>query len=81
MALSAVIGRLIGLVGSPISIMTTCDVSPTFSRTQMNLSLSIVSVANEMFATLMPILVSWRLIIKKKVVIVDLTVVGFLFCW
>lgn len=57
-ALSAVIGRRIGLFGSAMSMMTTWEVSPTFSRTQINLSLSIVRVAKEMFATLMPTFVS-----------------------
>ena len=37
MAESADIGRLIGLVGSDMSMITTCAVSPTFSRTQMYL--------------------------------------------
>ena len=37
MAESAEIGLLMGLVGSDMSMMTTCAVSPTFSRTQMYL--------------------------------------------
>lgn len=41
---SAVIGLLIGFWGSFRSMITTCDCSPTFSRTQINLSLSIVKV-------------------------------------
>lgn len=53
-ALSAVIGLLMGLAVSAISMMTTCEVSPTFSLTHMNLSLSMVRVANEMLATFMP---------------------------
>ena len=39
---SAEIGLLIGLVGSDMSMMTTCAVSPTFSRTQMYLEYSLV---------------------------------------
>jgi len=54
MAESAEIGRRMGLAVSLRSIMTTCAVSPTFSRTQMNLSDSIVSVLNPMFVALMP---------------------------
>lgn len=54
MALSAEIGRLIGDVGSLMSIITTCACSPTFSLMQMNLSDSIVRVLNPMFAGLMP---------------------------
>lgn len=45
---SAVIGRRIGLFASFISMITTWLLSPTFSRTQMNLSDSIVSDVNEM---------------------------------
>lgn len=59
-ALSAVIGRLMGFVWSAISMMTTWAVSPTFSLTHMNLSLSMVRVVKEMFATLMPMLVSYN---------------------
>jgi hypothetical protein len=51
---SAEIGRLIGLFELSISMMTTCAVSPIFSRTQMNLSDSIVRVENPMLAALMP---------------------------
>ena len=54
MAESAVIGGLMGLVGSAMSMMMTKAVSLTFSRTQMNLSDSIVSELKPMFATLMP---------------------------
>jgi len=54
MAESAEIGRRMGLAVSLRSIMTTCAVSPTFSRTQMNLSDSIVSVLNPMLVALMP---------------------------
>ena len=60
MAESAEMGLLIGLVGSCKSIMTTCDVSPTFSRTQINLSDSIVRVLNPMLDALMPRLVSYE---------------------
>lgn len=48
MAESAVIGRRIGLFESFMSMMTTWLFSPVFSRTQMNLSDSIVSEVNEM---------------------------------
>lgn len=58
MAESAEMGLLMGLVGSCKSMMTTCAVSPAFSRTQINLSDSIVRVLNPMLAALMPILVS-----------------------
>lgn len=58
MAESAEMGLLIGLVWSCRSMMTTWAVSPTFSRTQMNLSDSIVSVLNPMLAALIPMLVS-----------------------
>lgn len=60
MAESALIGRRIGFVGSAMSMMTTSAVSPTFSRTQMNLSDSIVRVLNEIDAGLMPTFVSWK---------------------
>ena len=60
---SALIGRRIGLFASFISIITTWAVSPTFSRTQMNLSDSIVSVLNDIEFVLMPTFVSWK---KKK---------------
>lgn len=59
MAESALMGRRIGLLVSFMSMMTTCAVSPTFSRTHMNLSDSIVSVLNEMVAVLMPAFVSY----------------------
>ena len=36
MAESAVMGLRIGLAASARSMMTTCEVSATFSRTQMN---------------------------------------------
>lgn len=54
MAESAVMGLRIGLAASARSMMTTCEVSATFSRTQMNLSDSIVRVANPICCTLMP---------------------------
>ncbi len=54
MAESAEMGRLMGLLASLRSMMTTCDVSPTFSRTHMNLSDSMVRVLNPMLAALMP---------------------------
>ena len=54
MAESAVMGLRIGLVASARSMMTTCEVSATFSRTQMNLSDSIVRVAKPICCTLMP---------------------------
>lgn len=54
MAESADIGLRIGLELSFISMMITWAVSPTFSRTQMNLSDSIVRVLNPMFAALIP---------------------------
>ena len=60
MAESAEIGRRIGLVVSWRSMITTCAVSPTFSRTQINLSDSIVRVLKPMFAALIPILVSYE---------------------
>lgn len=52
---SAEIGRRIGLFALSMSIMTTCAVSPIFSRTQINLSDSMVRVEKPMFAALMPI--------------------------
>ena len=58
MALSALMGLLMGLVGSDMSMMTTWAVSPTFSRTQMNLSLSMVRELNPMLVELIPTLVS-----------------------
>lgn len=60
MAESAVIGRLIGLAESLMSMMTTWDVSPTFSLTHINLSDSMVSELKPMLAALMPTLVSWK---------------------
>ncbi len=51
---SAVIGRLIGLFGSAISMIITKAVSLTFSRTHINLSDSIVSELKPIFVTLMP---------------------------
>ena len=56
---SAVMGRRMGLVGSERSMITTCEVSPTFSLTQMNLSDSMVSVAKPICCTLMPAFWSW----------------------
>ena len=58
MAESAEMGLRMGLVGSERSMMTTWFVSPTFSRTHMNLSDSIVSDAKPMLDALMPTLVS-----------------------
>ena len=46
MAESAEIGLRIGLVGSDMSMMTTCAVSPTFSRTQMYLERIIENLAD-----------------------------------
>ena len=60
MAESAEMGRRIGLVWSAISMITTWFVSPTFSRTQMNLSDSIVRLLKPMLAAPIPTLVSWR---------------------
>ena len=53
---SAVMGLRdrIGLAESVRSMIITWDVSPTFSRTQMNLSDSIVRVAKLICCTLMP---------------------------
>ena len=56
---SAEIGRRIGFAVSFMSMITTCAVSPTFSRTQINLSDSIVSVLNPMLVALMPRFCSW----------------------
>ena len=55
---SAEMGLRVGFWASPRSMMTTCAVSPTFSRTQMNLSDSMVRVEKPMFAALMPMLCS-----------------------
>merc|ERR1719334_1449998 len=52
---SAEMGLRIGLATSAMSRITTCAVSPTFSRMQMNLSDSMVSVENPMLAGLIPI--------------------------
>lgn len=60
MAESAEIGRLIGVVGLDISMMTTWADSPTFSRTQINLSDSMVRVLKVMLAALIPIEVSYN---------------------
>ena len=60
MAESADIGRLMGLVASARSMMTTWLVSPTFSRTQMYLSDSMVRLLKPMLAALMPTLVSCK---------------------
>lgn len=59
-ALSAEIGLRMGLLGSFMSMITTCACSPTFSLIQMNLSDSIVRVLNPMFAGLMPRFWSWK---------------------
>lgn len=61
---SADIGRRIGLFGVAISMMTTCEVSPTFSRTQMNLSDCIDSVAKPILAALMPTF--WSYMVDKR---------------
>jgi hypothetical protein len=57
---SAVIGRLIGLFESAISMIITKAVSLTFSRTQINLSDSIVSELNPIFVTLIPTFCSYK---------------------
>ncbi len=54
MALSAEMGRRMGVFESLMSMITTWACSPTFSRMQMNLSDSIVRVLNPMFAGFMP---------------------------
>ena len=51
---SAVMGLRMGLLASARSMMTTWEVSATFSLIQMNLSDSIVSVAKPICCTLMP---------------------------
>ena len=56
---SAEIGLLIGFWGVAMSTMTTWAASPTFSRTHMNLSDSMVSVANSNGCALIPIFWSW----------------------
>ena len=60
MAESAEMGRLIGFTGSDMSMMTTWLFSPTFSRTQINLSDSMVRVLKPTLAALIPTLVSWQ---------------------
>ena len=58
---SAAIGLLIGFVGSAISMITTwLPASPTFSRTQINLSDSIVRLAKPIFAGWIPAFVSYE---------------------
>lgn len=57
---SAVIGRLIGLAGSPRSMMTTWEVSPTFSLMHMYLSDSMVRLENPIWDTLIPTFWSYR---------------------
>ena len=66
MAESAEIGRLVGLALSFISTITTCAVSLTFSRTQMNLSDSMVRVLNEMELLLMPMFRSCKQEMKME---------------
>ena len=51
---SAVIGLLIGLFGSAISMIITQAVSFTFSHTQIDLSDSMASELNPILATLIP---------------------------
>ena len=60
MAESAEMGRRMGFTGSDMSMMTTWLFSPTFSRTQMNLSDSMVRVLKPTLAALIPTLVSWQ---------------------
>ena len=60
MAESAEMGLRMGLVWSAMSMMTTWLVSPNFSRTQMNLSDSMVRLLKPMLLALMPTLVSWK---------------------
>lgn len=55
-----------GLLVSFISMMATWAVSADFSRTQMNLSDSIVSVLNEIEPATMPTLVSCKIHKKKQ---------------
>lgn len=66
MAESALIGRRIGLLASAMSIITTCAVSPTFSRTQMNLSDSMVRVLNDIELRLIPTFVSCKRIGERN---------------
>lgn len=58
MAESALIGRRIKLLVSFMSMMTTWAASFTFSRIQMNLSDSMVSVLNDIEFALIPEFVS-----------------------
>lgn len=58
MAESAEIGLRMGLVASDKSMITTWLVSPTFSRTQINLSDSMVRLLKPTLAALIPTLVS-----------------------
>lgn len=60
MAESAVIGRRTKSFAFARSMITTWFCSPTVSRTQMNLSDSIVRVLKPMLAALMPRLWSWE---------------------
>lgn len=69
MAESADIGLRIGLELSFISMMITWAVSPTFSRTQMYLSDSIVRVLNPMFAALIPTFWSYEQSKKREIFI------------
>ena len=57
---SALMGRLMGLAVSFRSMITTWLALFTFSRTQMNLSDSIVSVLNEIEFALIPAAVSYE---------------------
>ena len=57
---SAEMGLLIGLAESFMSIITTWAVSPTFSRTQMNLSDSMVRVLKLTLLALIPTAVSYN---------------------
>lgn len=59
MAESADMGLLMGLAESFMSMITTCAVSPTFSRTQMNLSDSMVTVLKLTLLALIPTAVSY----------------------
>lgn len=59
MALSAEMGRRIGVLGSAMSMITTWVCSPTFSRMQMNLSDSMVRVLKPMLAGFIPRFWSW----------------------
>lgn len=57
---SAEMGRLMGLLGSARSMIVTCELSGFFSRTQMNLSDSMVNVLKVIFSGVIPKLVSCR---------------------